>query len=120
MKVLIVATNVWPTAARISISLAQVGFVVATLSPARSLARTVRAVSNHYTYNPWDRLGSIGAAIRAWSPDLLVCTDDRAVKHLHDLHARASRLASADSHSLVRLIETSLGDPAWFPSVDQK
>jgi glutathione synthase/RimK-type ligase-like ATP-grasp enzyme len=120
MKVLIVATDVWPTAARISISLAQVGFQVATVSPAGALVRTTRAVTNHYSYSPWDGLASIATAIRAWQPDFLVCTDDHAVKHLHDLHAAASRLLDVDSQSLAQLIETSLGNPKWFPVAEQK
>jgi hypothetical protein len=120
MKVLVIATDIWPTAARISISLAQVGFGVATVSPARGLVRAIRAVSNHYTYNPWNGLGSIAAAIRAWRPDFLVCTDDQAVKHLHDLHAMASGRSDPDSQSLVQLIEISLGNPKWFPAAEQK
>ncbi|HVX77223.1 MAG TPA: ATP-grasp domain-containing protein [Bradyrhizobium sp.] len=120
MKVLIVATDVWPTAARISISLAQVGFRVATVSPARGLVRKIKAVTDHYTYSPWDGSGSIAAAIRAWRPELLVCTDDQAVKHLHDLHGTASRLLDVDSRSLMQLIETSLGNPKWFHAAEQK
>jgi glutathione synthase/RimK-type ligase-like ATP-grasp enzyme len=118
MKILIVATDVWPTAARISIALAQIGFHVAAISPAGSLVRTIKAVTNHYTYGAWEGSGSIAAAIRAWQPDLLVCTDDQAVKHLHDLHAIASK--DVDSRSLLQLIETSLGNPTWFLAAEQK
>lgn len=120
MKALIVATDVWPTAARISIALTLVGFQVATVSPARSLARTTRAVTKHYTYHPSRELTSISTAIRAWQPDFLVCTDDLAVKHLHGLYAAASRLLDVDSQSLAKLIETSLGNPKWFPIAEQK
>jgi glutathione synthase/RimK-type ligase-like ATP-grasp enzyme len=120
MKVLVIATDIWPTAARISISLAQVGFRVATVSPARGLVRAMRAVTDHYTYSPSDGPGSIAAAIRAWRPDFLVCTDDQAVKHLHNLHAMASRYSDPDSQSLVQLIEISLGNPKWFPAAEQK
>ncbi len=120
MKILIVATHAWPLTARISIALAQVGFQVATISPAGSFVRKIRAVTIHYTYGTWTARASIVAAIRAWRPDLLVCTDDQAVKHLHDLYAVASTLPDVDSRSLANLIETSLGSPASFPAAAQK
>jgi hypothetical protein len=120
MKVLIVATHVWPLAAHISIGLTQVGFEVATVSPPRSLVRTIRRVTTHYTYVSWKGLSSIAAAIRVWQPDLLVCTDDQAVNHLHDLHAATSKSPDKDGCRLVNLIERSLGNPSSFPTAAQK
>ena len=120
MKVLIVATHVWPAAARTSIALAQVGFSVASIAPVRSLVRTVTRVARHYTYAPKQALNSIAAAIQSWQPDLLVCTDDQAVKHLHDLHAEASKRPDAVGASLRKLIEISLGNPSSFPAAAQK
>ena len=120
MKVLIVATHVWPAAARTSIALAQVGFSVASIAPAQSLVRTVTRVARHYTYAPKQALDFIAAAIQSWQPDLLVCTDDQAVKHLHDLHAEASKLPDAAGASLRKLIENSLGSPPSFPAAAQK
>jgi hypothetical protein len=120
MKVLIVATHVWPLAAHISIGLAQVGFEVASVSPRRSLVRTIKRVTVHYTYTPWKGPSSIAAAIRAWQPDLLVCTDDQAVDHLHHLHATASKSPDGDGCRLVNLIELSLGNPSSFSTAAQK
>jgi ATP-grasp domain len=120
MKVLIVATHVWPAAARTSIALAQVGFSVASIAPAQSLVRLVTCVARYYTYAPKQALDSIANAIQSWQPDLLVCTDDQAVKHLHDLHAQASKLPDAAGASLRHLIELSLGNPSSFPAAAQK
>ena len=105
MKVLVVATHVWPTAARISVALAQVGFDVAAIAPNKSLVRTVECATAQYTYFNNRPLASIAAAIRAWQPSFLVCADDNAVKHLHDLHATASTRPDADAMLLVQLIE---------------
>jgi hypothetical protein len=120
MRILVVVTHVWPLAARISVALVQVGFQVATVSPRGGLVRETRAATIHYTYSPKEGRRSIAAAIREWQPDLLVCTDDQAVKHLHDLHVIASKLHDADSQSLVQLIEASLGHPASFPAAARK
>jgi len=120
MKALIVATHIWPAAARASIALAQVGFSVASIAPAQSLVRTVTRVARHYTYTPRRALDLIARAIKDWQPDLLVCTDDQAVKHLHDLHAGASRLPHAVGGPLKTLIEISLGHPSSFPAAAQK
>src|ERR1700761_4026021 len=120
MKALIVATHVWPAAARTSIALSQVGFSVASIAPADSLVRTVTRVARHYTYTPRRALDSIAGAITEWQPDLLVCTDDQAVKHLHDLHAKASELPDSVGTSLKSLIEISIGHPSSFPAAAQK
>jgi glutathione synthase/RimK-type ligase-like ATP-grasp enzyme len=117
---MVVATHVWPLAARISLALAQVGFQTATISPTKSLVRKTKVFGAHYTYSAWERLESIVRAIRAWQPDLLVCSDDQAVRHLHCLHARASKQLDGDSRSLVQLIEASLGNPGSFLPAEQK
>lgn len=111
-RVLIITTKGWPLAGHMSIALAKVGFEVATLSPRGSTVRLVKTVETHLNYSPLLPLTSIERAIAAWPPDLLVCADDWAVRHLHRIHDRASK--SPRSIHLADLVRTSLGDPAGF------
>jgi hypothetical protein len=111
-RALIVTTTSWPLPGHIAIALSKVGFEVAILSPGASPVRSIKIVEQHLNYSPWFPLTSIKRAIAAWSPDLLVCGDDWAVRHLHRIHDRAS--TSPKSIHLVDLIRTSLGDPAGF------
>src|ERR1700691_1448747 len=111
-KVLVISTQRWPIPARVASALAKVGFLVGSISPLRSFVRRTRAVHRHYTYRPWAPTNSIIHAIEDWSPDFLICTDDEAVKELHNIHFRVAKApAIASSAKLIKLIETSLGSP---------
>jgi len=117
-RVLVIATEAWPLAGRISIALAKVGFRVAAVSPSGSIVRKIQAVEAHYRYQFWAGLWSIKMAIENWSPDLLVCCDDEAIRQLHHLHRRASEPGGCSA--LVALIEASLGDPKGFLPAREK
>lgn len=110
-RVLVISTNQWPIAARISLSLAKAGFRVATVSRSTSAIRQITAIDAHFNYHPWSAYHSIVRAIKNWVPDFLICSDDRAVEDLHQLHVIARR---SKNRAIVDLIETSLGDPASF------
>jgi thioesterase domain-containing protein len=62
-------------------------------------------------------VNSLVEAIRKTQPHLIVPCDDRAVQHLHELHARESSLPSSE---VCRLIEESLGAPASYPVVSTR
>ena len=114
-KILVISTQRWPIPGRIASTLAKVGFLVGSISPLRSFVRRTRAVHRHYTYRPWASANSIIHAIEDWSPDFLVCTDDEAVKELHNIHSRVRKApAVASSVKLIKLIEASLGNPDGF------
>jgi hypothetical protein len=118
-RVLVIATQLWPIAARISLALAKVGFRVAVVSPFGNIVRTITAIEIHYSYRGLQGPNSIKLAITAWSPDLLVCSDDRAVRELHLLHRQASDVLDEENEkALVDLIELSLGDPNSFATAD--
>jgi hypothetical protein len=118
---MVVATHKWPIAARVSLTLAMVGFRVAAVSPFGNLIRTVTAIEAHYPYSDWQGSNSIKRAIEAWSPNLIVCADDIAVYQLHLLHREASNAAGdANAQTLVDLIEASLGDPNSFATATAK
>ena len=118
-RALVIATEVWPLAARISLALSRAGFSVAALSPLGGLTRKTKAIDEHYVYLPWSGAKSIERAIRHWSPDVLVPADDQATAHLHFLHRRSTSRGT-DAGSLARLIEVSLGDPTHFATAREK
>jgi glutathione synthase/RimK-type ligase-like ATP-grasp enzyme len=118
-RALVITTEVWALAARISIVLSRAGFSVAALSPLGGLTRKTKAIDEHYIYLPWSGAKSVERAIRHWSPDILIPTDDQATAHLHFLHSRSTRQGT-DAGSLARLIEISLGDPAYFETAREK
>jgi hypothetical protein len=115
LKVMCISSHRWPFVARIPIALAKVGLQVATIAPARSVIQRITRTHARFICRPWRRSASILRAIDAWSPDLLVCSDDRAVSELHQIHHRACRSPDkARLSRLVVLIEASLGDPGSF------
>lgn len=117
----VTTTKEQPSAGQISLALARTGFDVATVSPKESLVRKLKAIGRHYDYRLWSPVQSILQAISDWSPDLLVCADDASVGLLHAIYRQASSHGSpAGAERLVRLIETSLGDPDMFEVVRKK
>src|SRR5690242_8347738 len=88
LKVLVFATENNPLAARISLALGCVGFDVTALTPPGHPARKARRIQRHFTHGARSRLKSVSRAIARSSPDLVVCTDDLAVRELQDLHKR--------------------------------
>jgi GT2 family glycosyltransferase len=111
---MVIATNQWPMAARISLSLANVGFRVGVVSPPRSAIRKITGVDAHYDFHSWSASRSIVRAIKDWSPVLLICSDDRAVEELHQLYFYYRDSNNKSGQTLVDLIETSLGAPTSF------
>src|SRR5207249_60566 len=79
-RVMVISTNQWPMVARISLSLANVGFSVGVISPPSSVIRKITGGQVHYDFHSWSASRSILGAIKDWSPVLLICADDRAVE----------------------------------------
>jgi len=119
-KILVFATHNNPMAARISIALAYAGFHVAALTRSNHPAREVRKISRCFLYRTRSRLNSIVHAIDRWSPDLLVCTDDPAVKELQNLHKRMASSGDQARRRISELIELSLGPPTSFSAISCK
>jgi hypothetical protein len=55
----------------------------------------------------------------ATKPDMVIPCDDRGVRHLHELHARA-HLQGSDGRWIAALIERSLGSPESYPVVSAR
>jgi hypothetical protein len=77
-----------------------------------------RVVREVFPYNAFRPVDSLAAALRAADPHVVVPCDDRAVQHLHQLHARAR--TTPGGSKIVELIERSLGAPGSFPIVSSR
>src|SRR5215831_741681 len=113
-RVMAISTNKWPMSARIPLSLAKIGFNVAAISPRTSVMREIRGIDAHYDFYSRSASRSIIRAIEDWSPDLLVCSDDRAVEELHQLYVNYRFSNNNPGQTVIDLIEASLGGPAGF------
>ena len=110
-------TNRWGMPARLAIGLAKAGCEVSAVCPipAHPLLKT-RAVRQAFSYSGLHPLDSLTAAIKAVRPQIIVPCDDRGVRHLHQLYARAHGQGKAGSQ-IAALIERSLGSPESYPVV---
>jgi glutathione synthase/RimK-type ligase-like ATP-grasp enzyme len=120
LKILVIATQKTPLAARISMALASVGFRVAALTPYGHPVRRSRKIQNHFANHTRPRFRSTVRAIHQWSPDLLVCTDDLAVRDLQALHKRTAASDDKSQRRISELIELSLGPTTSFPAMHNK
>ena len=106
--VLLADTSKWACSARLAIALSKAGVAVSAICPAfdHPLLKT-RAVRRSYSYSALYPAEALAGAIAEVNPDVVIPCDDRAVEHLHELHAKTcavpSQLRVAD------LIERSLG-----------
>jgi glutathione synthase/RimK-type ligase-like ATP-grasp enzyme len=120
LKILVIATQKNVLAARISMALADFGFRVAALTPYGHPVRRVRKVRDHFAYHTRPSLRSMVRAIDRWSPDLLVCIDDAAVRELQALHRRIAASDDKVGRQISELVELSLGPATSFPAICNK
>jgi hypothetical protein len=120
LKVLVVAIEESALAARISMALADVGCRVASLTPRGHSVRRLRGIKDHFAYHSRLRFRSAIRAIDRWSPDLLICTDDVAVRELQILHRRTVKSSDKALRRISKLIETSFGPAINFPAMLNK
>ena len=120
LKVLVIATQKTALAARVSMALADVGFCVAALTPHGHPVRRSREIQDNFAYHTLAELKSTVRAIDRWSPDLLVCVDDLAVRELQTLHQRTAASEDKARRRICELIESSLGPATSFPAIRNK
>jgi hypothetical protein len=108
--VLLLATQPWPTGARLGLALRAVGFRVSIWCPRRHPLLLTHAIHQHHPYGAFDPLESLQAAVIAAQPHLVVPCDDLATFRLQQLAERA--LARPHLDRVLALIERSLGPPA--------
>jgi glutathione synthase/RimK-type ligase-like ATP-grasp enzyme len=121
LKVLVIATQKTVLAARISTALDEVGFRVAALTPHGHPVRRSRVMQDHFViYHTRPKFKSMVRAIDQWSPDLLVCADDLAVRELQNLHQHTAASDYKDRRHISELIELSLGPATSFAAMRNK
>jgi hypothetical protein len=108
-RILLVATLRWPLAARLAIAFRHLGCPVEAWCPRGHPLEKTRAVGRIHRHSVLAPRRSLGAAIRASVPDLVVPCDDDAAIHLHHLHQSGGATGFSATQ---RLIERSLGSPA--------
>jgi len=118
-RAMVIAVENWPTGARFTSELSKAGFEVAAVSGTPNIVRRIAHV-RHYAYFSAFPLRSVARAIKHWSPQLLFCIDDGAVRALHRLHEKVVFGTTESDRRLRCLIEDSLGDPAHFATAAKK
>jgi hypothetical protein len=114
--VLLTETVRWPTVALLAVALAKTGGKVSAVCSGRHPLLKTRAVRKIFPYSSLHPLESLRAAIEATDPQIIIPCDDRAVQHLHELHALTRDLGTS-GNKIAALIENSLGMPASYPIV---
>lgn len=110
IRILVIATNDWCAIGQFLSALIHVGFEIAVVHPSGSPIQHVKNLSARYKYRSWRSQKSIRTAIAEWSPDLLLCNDDIAVRDLHDLHREVcTETGGPETSRLLHLIELSFG-----------
>lgn len=116
--ILLVNSTWWPCASRLAIALTKAGCAVSAVYPAHGhpLAKTA-VIQKRYPYRPIRPLPSLAQAIQDVRPHLVIPCDDRAVQHLHELHAQQ---ADTPRCHVRAVIERSLGAPSSYAIADKR
>ena len=107
--VLLLATQPWPTGARLGLALHAVGFRVSIWSPQGHPLLMTGAADQHYPYGAIGR-DSLEMAIIAANPHLIVPCDDPATSRLQQIAQRT--IGDPRLHRVLGVIERSLGPAA--------
>jgi hypothetical protein len=94
---------------------ASIGHRVEAVCPGHHPLAKTKAVRTLYRYSALRPLEALAKAIKRAEPALIVPCDDRAIAHLHALHASAHA-----SPALNAVIERSLGSPDSFSVADRR
>jgi hypothetical protein len=107
---LLLATQPWPTGARLGLAMRAVGFRVSIWSPHGHPLLQTGAIERHHPYGTFEPLESLEAAVTGANPHLIVPCDDLATFRLQQLAERA--VANPNLNRILGIIEQSLGPPA--------
>jgi hypothetical protein len=115
-RVLLAATESWPSAALYCDGLAVTGCEVFALAPKAAPVHSRPSLSGGSVYRPLAAQASLRTAIRKFAPDLLVSCDERALARTLELYAHEKPHGGA----IARLIERSLGVPENYACVQSR
>ena len=105
--VLLLATQRWPTGARLGMAMRAAGFRVSIWSPHGHPLLLTDAFERHHLCGAFEPLASLEAAVLAARPDLLVPCDDLATFRVQQLAGRS--LDNPRLSPILSVIERSLG-----------
>jgi len=108
MKILLITTSRWLSAARLAMALTDVGCEVEALCPRDHPMLQTSVIRKHLLFHPLNPMSCIERAIRRSAPEFIIPGDELAILYLHRIHARSTGEMRA-------VIERSLGDPANYP-----
>jgi hypothetical protein len=96
-------------AARLASEFGKEGAYIGVVCPHGSPLLSVSSVREIFKYSALSPTQAVADALRMMQPDLIVPCDDRALAHLHALHA-----SLPNDNALRQLIERSLGSPTGY------
>ena len=108
-RVLLLATGMWMSTARLSMALTSLGCVVEIMAERRHPAVLTGVVGQRYEYDPLRPVQSVLEAIRASKPDVVIPTDEVAVQHLEELRQAAEESEGEEELAMRALVERSSG-----------
>ena len=112
--VLIASTAWWAFPARIAMQCAARGLSVAAICGRGHALTKTAAVDRVFRYGALRPVRALAAAIASSKASLVIPCDDRALLHLHLLHATTT------DQPLRRVVERSLGNPDAFAVLDDR
>ncbi len=118
-KVLLAETSRLPYIALLAMDLAKAGSDVFAVCPTRHPMFMTQAVRQAFPYSGIRPVQSLIHAIEATAPDIIIPCDDRAVRHLHELHAQACNMGAL-GNKIITLIEKSIGSPNSYAVVSSR
>src|SRR6185437_15488015 len=105
--------------ARLAINLAKAGCELSMVSTSEHPALKTHVIQQVFSYSGLRPLNALRKAIEKYKPALIIPCDDRAVQHLHELHAVACNQGTSGD-SIVEVIERSLGAPQSYATVSSR
>ena len=119
-KVLIATTCHWFSAARLAMAFDKAGCTVDVVCPSGHPVVSTHAIDKRYLYHGLAPLHSFRTAILSSKPDIVIPSDDLAMRHLHRLYAAACQSEGDASRTLCEVLQFSLGDPASYPITESR
>src|ERR1700733_13866034 len=86
--ILIVSGTWWAFPAKLAVAFAATGAIVDVVCPSHHPFHKTSSVGRRFRYSATNPLKSLANAITLARPTIIIPCDDRAVAHLHALHAQ--------------------------------
>jgi biotin carboxylase len=107
--VLLLATGVWTSTARLALALDALGCEVTLMAQRMHPAAKLEVVKRRYGYKSLRPVESVLEAIRGAQPDAVIPVDELAVLHLEELRAAAQASQGEEQLAAIALLERSGG-----------